>query len=66
MNKIVQPVAWREPERQAWLPEPEKDRLIRELRARLRVLGAHVAAARCLLESCGLPEEGGPDGQATG
>jgi hypothetical protein len=56
-------VNWREVERVAWLPPEEKDALILELRDRLRVMAAHMAAARCLLETCGIPE-GGPDGKA--
>jgi hypothetical protein len=58
-------VPWCEAERLAWIRPEEKDAMILELRDRLRVMAAHMAAARCLLESCGISEKaGGNENQA--
>ena len=62
-NQLNTPmVNWRESERLAWMPPEEKDAMILELRDRLRVMAAHMAAARCLLESCGISEKAGGNG----
>ena len=58
---MIQPqVKWSYPERLAWLPPQSKDALIIELRARLRVIDCHVAAAERMLETLSI--EGGTDG----